>query len=538
MNITLTIANNHDPSMIPSEASGKRKASDDTAPNSNGAPKAKRSRKDNASHKRKLLNGEEQRGGLVIIRGSGSQQPPSQPPSDSSNAVAGPSHPPRKKFRASPAKAKAPSSRGKHKSPDEDGAVEEDVRRMEVEADELRRSAHRTLDALPSDSLIPLTPRETPTIEQNRAMRGEGSRTPRTPRRASMSSRGKRLSNSFDRAGIITQPHSSVDDASLYKHIDSELPDPDRARQLIMLCAARATLPAPREGKDPPSEPSEKGLKLLQDLKDNVLLSLAERKVDMSATAIDRAGSPANGSVDIRPNEQNVNNRARTTRFKDEIRVAKAEDDAWAAVAQFYNAYQETVVRELEQRQKGKGKRRATEEDLRTSELPKPFQEASHLASSILAKDTTGEHNPHSHRWGELLHQTDELHGLINTAVQTASIAETDLDRRFTHLSHILHARTQRATTAPPTHQPAPALSTYLPPRPADPSESRDLFRALARVDAARPPAQVGMAASRAAREVLRAQDAPARASERRITAVAPPTPRTPRRPGTPGRGR
>jgi kinetochore protein Mis13/DSN1 len=281
--------------------------------------------------------------------------------------------------------------------------------------------------------------------------------------------------------------------------------------------------------------------------------------------------------VDIRPNEQNVNNRARTTRFKDEIRVcvirilfiytfadrglndrAKAEDDAWAAVAQFYNAYQETVVRELEQRQKDKGKRRATsEEDLRISELPKPFQEASHLASSILAKDTTGEHNPHSHRWSELLYQvrlrvhfpflfllnvsrtqTDKIHGLINTAIQTASIAETDLDRRFTHLSHILHARTQRATTAPATHQPAPALSTYLPPRPADPSESRDLFRALARVDAARPPAQVGMAASRAAREVLRAQDAPARASERRITPVAPPTPRTPRRPGTPGRGR
>jgi kinetochore protein Mis13/DSN1 len=98
----------------------------------------------------------------------------------------------------------------------------------------------------------------------------------------------------------------------------------------------------------------------------------------------------------------------------------------------------------------------------------------------------------------------------------------------------MLHAHTQRA--ASPTTQPPSALSTYLPRRPADPSDSRDLFRALARVDAARPPTQVGAAASRAAREVLRAQDAPA--SERRITPVAPPTPRTPRRPGTPGRAR
>jgi kinetochore protein Mis13/DSN1 len=115
------------------------------------------------------------------------------------------------------------------------------------------------------------------------------------------------------------------------------------------------------------------------------------------------------------------------------------------------------------------------------------------------------------------------------------NVAEADLDRRFARLSQTLHAQTQRP--ARPASQPAPALSTYLPQqRRADPSESHDLFRALARVDAARPPAQVGVEASRAAREVLRAQDAPV--SERRITPVAPPTPRTPRRPGTPGRGR
>jgi hypothetical protein len=112
-----------------------------------------------------------------------------------------------------------------------------------------------------------------------------------------------------------------VDDASLYKHIDSELPDPDRARQLIILCAARAPLPAPREGKDPPDQPSEKGMKLLQELKDDVLLLLAERKVDMNVMSTDQPDSAASGSVDVRTNEQNVNNRARTTRFKDEIRT-------------------------------------------------------------------------------------------------------------------------------------------------------------------------------------------------------------------------
>ena len=79
----------------------------------------------------------------------------------------------------------------------------------------------------------------------NRAMRGEGSRTPRTPRRASMTS-SMCLSNRFDRTGewVILARLTSLTSLpvaqprSLYKHIDSELPD--RTRQLIILCAARA----------------------------------------------------------------------------------------------------------------------------------------------------------------------------------------------------------------------------------------------------------------------------------------------------------
>jgi hypothetical protein len=49
MNITSTITSNPDILMSPSEASGKRKASDDNAANSNGASKAKRARKDVSS---------------------------------------------------------------------------------------------------------------------------------------------------------------------------------------------------------------------------------------------------------------------------------------------------------------------------------------------------------------------------------------------------------------------------------------------------------------------------------------------------------
>jgi len=88
---------------------------------------------------------------------------------------------------------------------------------------------------------------------------------------------------------------------------------------------------------------------------------------DLNVTAADQPSLAANRNVDLRPKEQNVNDRARTTRFKDKIQmcvvppffsfclsptvdrtIEQRNDDAWAEVAHFYNAYQETVVRGLE----------------------------------------------------------------------------------------------------------------------------------------------------------------------------------------------
>ena len=63
-------------------------------------------------------------------------------------------------------------------------------------------------------------------------------------------------------------------------------------------------------------------------------------------------------------------------------------------------------MRELEQRQKAKGKQRADPDDgLKISELPERFHDALNLARRVLAKDATGGHNPHKHRWSELLYK-------------------------------------------------------------------------------------------------------------------------------------
>lgn len=134
----------------------------------------------------------------------------------------------------------------------------------------------------------------------------------------------------------------------------------------------------------------------------------------------------------------------------------------------------------------------------------------------------------------------------MNAAMQTATVAESALDHRFALLSFALASRSQ--VMPPSFHVSNPtALSTYLPPsvsRPEPTTDPQELMRALSRVDAERPPAQVGDSVRRAVREVQRVNEVSAAGgvgvAERRLTGVPPPTPRkppgTPRRGGTPGR--
>jgi hypothetical protein len=155
-----------------------------------------------------------------------------------------------------------------HKSSNYDGAVE-DVRRMEMETDALRCVAHDSRDPLPDGD----THTRAPKIEQIRAWLPYASSSIDI---LAWQAFEKQFRQYRDNQCVLilvpvvrrlmffpAQPHSSVNDTSLYKHTDSELSEPDHARQLIFPCATRTPLPAPREGKDPPSkQQSGKGAKL------------------------------------------------------------------------------------------------------------------------------------------------------------------------------------------------------------------------------------------------------------------------------------
>lgn len=254
-----------------------------------------------------IVNGEEQPGGLVIVRAplarpwneqgndtrSTEPAPPSQsqprassrPPSSQSYHTPhiDTSKQPSKKFKADGSTTTARQiSKGKDRelqaSTRAEPEVDEDVRQMQSETDTIRRksqAAESSAGALnaefqfpppkpgrpqqgpPSnqkthDASLPLPLQETPQIERNRFMRGE----PSGHRRKSSLSRGKRISSSLDSGvicenfrsdasaqtahRIIAQPHTSVSDSSFHKHIDGDLPEPARARQLLIWCSYRA----------------------------------------------------------------------------------------------------------------------------------------------------------------------------------------------------------------------------------------------------------------------------------------------------------
>ncbi|KAI9061190.1 hypothetical protein FKP32DRAFT_1631862 [Trametes sanguinea] len=586
--------------MIPSQPQpSKRKATDDA--NLLAATAGKKVKRENSkagSSKRKLVNGEEQPGGLVRLRAPApanrafqiepipsesraqSRQPSVQPQASQS------SKPPSKKLRAessSRAVGKA-KDRDFYASTRADPEVDEDVRQMQSESDTLRRRSQaaeqvasgaaadgfqfpaRTSRPPTSssrrdiDTIVPIAQQETPQIEKNKIMRGETGH-----RRRSSVSRGKRISSSYEATGVISHPHTSVSVTSFFKHIDCELPEPQRARQLLIWCSNRAMTELADEGsqasssrrkstnsgKDPPPlSPAQADV--LKRTEESLIRMLAERKVDTNVYG--GAGSQSGDGRPLRENEQNVKNRAREARFNAHIQQSKQEAEAWKELSDSYDAHRKSVLAEMEKRRRAlatlraKGKERATEQDLddwdvERRDLPEDFLSSGNvdLARELVFGDPS-KRNPLSNRLKELEFTMDRVHTFANAALQTTRVAEADLDRRFALLNISLASRSQPAP--PGAHADSSSLSSFVPPTNLRPpaTDPQDLLRALSRIDAERPPTQVGDAARRAVREVQRATDASAGMGERRLTGVPPPTPRkppgTPRRATTPGKGR
>ncbi|KAI6098322.1 Mis12-Mtw1 protein family-domain-containing protein [Pisolithus croceorrhizus] len=617
----------------------KRKATED----SNPLLTTKKQRKE-PSTKRKLI-GEAQPGGLVIVRAPASSQPvlatvsrlpplshppsSSQPLPSSTNVV---EHSNKKlKLDSSSRAPTGAKQRDVIATTREEPELDEDIRQMENETDDLRRrsrakeSTNQSLQFPHSsssaqrqhtaDTIQPLPECETPQIVRNKLMR-EGPplsnhhdsepstphspRTPQaqqTPRRTSLSMRGKRVSTSFENTGVISQPHASVSDASFYKHIDCELPEPQRARQLLVWSAARAMTrlsdsssssskqlssgsSSSKVGethsreKDPPPLNNDQR-EILKVVREEFIRMLAERKIDTSVYSQDKApsagitGDGERKGGEMKPNDQNVRNREREVTFRRRIQRAEAEAEAWSRVDNFYHAYATSSKTELDSRRdsfkpplsaKERGKQRAVSQEPEQEgdgwrwmipskeDLSERFRSRvdMRVVGDAMADEVWYRSGPSSCDDKDL--QDEDMKGLrfkldslsecVHSAVHVTSIVRADLNHRFSLLSDAICAR---SISVPPQqhHHPTLALvgrashfsfpSSLRLPRdvaPHPPGESsRDLLRALSRIDKERPPGKIGDAVRRAAREVQRVQEGLGMSGvgERKLTDLPPP---------------
>ena len=118
--------------------------------------------------------------------------------------------------------------------------------------------------------------------------------------------------------------------SSFFKHIDTELPEPQRARQLLIWCSNRAmNEPAGQapeassskqksanSGKDPPALSAAQA-DILKRTQESIIKMLAEKKVDTNVYG--GSGSQSDSNRPLKENEQNVKNRARESRFNGHI---------------------------------------------------------------------------------------------------------------------------------------------------------------------------------------------------------------------------
>lgn len=130
----------------------------------------------------------------------------------------------------------------------------------------------------------------------------------------------------------VASPHNSVSETSFYKHIDYDLPDSERLRQLLIWCTIRASGTTTFSSSSTPSKPksapkdvqlpklSAKATQALNKVQDDIVRMLAERKIDLSLYGGPDPSQAGPSGVKLRENEQNLKNKDFEVKYSQQIR--------------------------------------------------------------------------------------------------------------------------------------------------------------------------------------------------------------------------
>ncbi|CAN6616790.1 hypothetical protein TRVA0_006S03422 [Trichomonascus vanleenenianus] len=174
---------------------------------------------------------------------------------------------------------------------------------------------------------------DTPVIRRNQEMRAN----PAARRRSSLGSRGKRVSSIGN--GFVAVPHEEVDPRDFFKHVDPDIPEPHRMKQILLWCAKRvldARAEELRQLIETKNQSSKAvmeqvtGLRIAQVIEQELVRDLTNGKINTSWWSRPESTTAAAHKT-LMPNAQNVANMNNLEAFEKKLRDLTAEKEQWMA---------------------------------------------------------------------------------------------------------------------------------------------------------------------------------------------------------------
>lgn len=175
---------------------------------------------------------------------------------------------------------------------------------------------------------------DTPIIRRNQKLRKENENG---IRRSSLGNRGKRVSSIGN--GFSAVPHDKVPTNEFYKHLDSDLPDPHKMRQLLTWVAKRVfdedkNKHIKRKNKLPTEEIT--ALNIAKVIKEELVKDLSDGKINISwwnrPDEDDEDDTNNDGNKlekTLVPNEKNVKNAKVLNELKEKLEILKKDSSNW-----------------------------------------------------------------------------------------------------------------------------------------------------------------------------------------------------------------
>ncbi|CAE7076849.1 unnamed protein product [Rhizoctonia solani] len=270
------------------------------------------------------------------------------------------------------------------------------------------------------DSTQPVPISDTPVIVRNREIR----QASQSRRRSSLSSRAT--------------PHASVPPDTFYRHVDPDLPDSLRLRQVICWTASRAT------EKQSSRKPSPIVQDLLKSIQSQTIKRLASGQIDTSITP----SRTSDSSKPLPPHPKNVTNAQAISRLEAYNQACQAEDSAWSELIAAYNSQQAQVVAALAS---------TAEKEPKEIELDEQWQEGMQLVKEVLrtVKEGVGDgaeaDDEMSDGEQEIVDRIGSLEPRVYEAYESAYRTEQFSTKAYVHLDHVFGtlSSTLRQRTAP-----------------------------------------------------------------------------------------